>query len=104
MWMIYRIVFKKLNLLTISFRINGKLIPGGFLGWVNTKVNYLEVTFIAKSYNYGFDMEWRCSSSNESILDSAAIQQTFSIFSSFRIPDPAMKTFTEVGSQNNSLD
>ena len=79
------------------FRINGKLIPGGFLGWVNTKVNYLEVTFIAKSYNYGFDMEWRCSSSNESILDSAAIQQTFSIFSSFRIPDPAMKTFTEVG-------
>ena len=87
----------------ILFRINEKLIPDGFTGWINTKSNYLNFQFLAKSYNYGFDMEWRCTTKNASILDNQVIDQTLLIFSSFQNLDPTMKTFTEGGFQIKGL-
>ena len=57
----------------------------------------MEFQFLAKSYNYGFDLEWRCTNETESILDSQAINQTLLVFSSFYNSDPVMKAFTEVG-------
>ena len=81
----------------ILFRINEKLIPDGFTGWINTRSYYLNFQFLAKSYNYGFDMEWRCTTKNESILDNQVIDQTLLVFLSFQNLDPTMKTFTEAG-------
>ena len=77
-------------------RINGRLILEGFIGWLNTRDNYLKITFAANGYNHGFNFEWRCSSENRSVLDNGAIDETFLIFSSFRDSDPIMKTFNEV--------